>query len=40
MESNSYLIEKFLEEIHTSKTIIDIYKKKIKNYRLIKNTKD
>lgn len=27
MESNSYLIEKFLEEIHTSETIIDIYKK-------------
>ena len=27
MESNSNLIEKFLEEMHTSKPIIDIYKK-------------
>lgn len=36
MESNSYLIEKFLEEIHTSETIIDIYKKKSKTIDSLK----
>ena len=36
MESNSNLIEKFLEEMHTSKPIIDIYKKKSKTIDLLK----
>lgn len=36
MESNSHLIEKFLEEMHTSKPIIDIYKKKSKTIDLLK----